>query len=217
MKYSTIFFDLDDTLYDSRTGLWDAIRKRMSLYMREILGMPWEEIEKLRQDYYQAYGTTLRGLQIHHQVDADDFLAYVHNLPLEQYLDPNPAVRKLLLGLPQKKWIFTNADADHAMRVLARLEVTECFDGIIDLRTLQFACKPERIAYERAMALAGSPNPEECVMLDDAQANLQAANQFGITTILVSQNGTYNPTAHYSISSILQLPEILPELWQSQA
>ncbi len=216
MKYSTIFFDLDDTLYDSRTGLWDAIRKRMSLYMREILGLPWEEIEKLRQDYYQAYGTTLRGLQIHHQVNADDFLAYVHHLPLEKYLEPNPAVRKLLLGLPQKKWIFTNADADHAMRVLARLEVADCFDGIIDLRAIQFACKPEKIAYERALALAGNPDPEECVMLDDAQANLQAANQFGITTILVSQNGTYNPTAHYSVASILQLPEIMPVLWQSK-
>lgn len=216
MKYSTIFFDLDDTLYDSRTGLWDAIRKRMSLYMYERLDMPWDEIGKLRQEYYQTYGTTLRGLQIHHQVDADDFLAYVHDLPLEQYLDPDPRVRQLLLSLPQKKWIFTNADANHAQRVLAQLDVADCFDGIVDLRALQFACKPEKIAYERALAIAGNPAPQDCVMLDDAQANLQAANEMGITTILVSQNGNHGSTTLYSISSILQLPDILPVLWQSQ-
>ena len=69
MRYSTIFFDLDDTLYDSRSGLWDAIRHRMSEYMQERLGMPWAEIDELRKKYYQTYGTTLRGLQRHHQVD----------------------------------------------------------------------------------------------------------------------------------------------------
>jgi putative hydrolase of the HAD superfamily len=215
MEYTTIFFDLDDTLYDSRTGLWDEIRKRMSSYMQELLGLPWDEIGELRQKYYQAYGTTLRGLQRHHQVDAEEFLAYVHDIPLDQYLEPNPNVRNLLKELPQKKWVFTNADANHASRVLARLELMDCFDGIVDLRAMQFACKPERTAYERALVLAGNPLPEACIMLDDALVNLEAANDIGFTTIWVTQNGDHNSVAKHTISNILQLCEVVPELCQA--
>jgi putative hydrolase of the HAD superfamily len=215
MNYSTIFFDLDDTLYESQTGLWEGIRKRISLFMYERLGLPWDEIDLLRRDYFQIYGTTLRGLQRHHNVDADEFLAYVHDLPLAQFLKPDPRVRELLLGLPQQKWVFTNADANHARRVLEQLEITDCFDGIVDLRAMQFACKPERIAYERALDLAGNPAPEACVMLDDTIGNLEAANQIGFTTIWITQNGDQHSAARYSISHLLQLPGVISDLWQS--
>ena len=33
MQYTTIFFDLDDTLYSPDTGIWSAIRERMNQYM----------------------------------------------------------------------------------------------------------------------------------------------------------------------------------------
>ena len=101
MSYSTLFFDLDDTLYQRGNGLWDQIRQRMSQYMHERLGLSWEEIPLIRQTYYENYGTTLRGLQQHYQVDAEEYLAYVHDLPLEHYLQPAPELRKLLLSLPQ--------------------------------------------------------------------------------------------------------------------
>jgi putative hydrolase of the HAD superfamily len=215
MDYSTVFFDLDDTLYESRTGLWEAIRKRMSAYMQERLGLPWDEIGELRQKYYQTYGTTLRGLQHHHQVDTDEFLAYVHDIPLDQYLAPDPQVRQLVMSIPQHKWIFTNADANHASRVLERLELADCFDGIVDLRAMQFSCKPERMAYERALSIAGNPAPETCVMLDDAVVNLQAAKDIGFATIWVTQNGNRNSTVLHTVSNVLQLPEVMPELWHT--
>lgn len=215
MNYSTIFFDLDDTLYESQTGLWEAIRQRMSLFMYERLGLPWDKIDLLRRDYFQIYGTTLRGLQHHHNVDAEEFLAYVHDIPLAQFLKPDPRVRELLLGLPQQKWIFTNADADHARRVLEQLEITDCFDGIVDLRAMEFACKPERIAYERALDLAGNPATDACVMLDDTIRNLEAANRIGFTTIWITQNVDQHSAARYSISHLLQLPSVMPDLWQS--
>ena len=84
MNFSTLFFDLDDTLYPNNTGLWEAIRERMALYMSERLGLPREQVQTLRKTYFQTYGTTLRGLQLHHEVDVDDYLAFVHDLPLEE-------------------------------------------------------------------------------------------------------------------------------------
>ncbi len=215
--YTNMFFDLDETLYAKGNGLWDAIRERMVQYMVERLGLPKDQVHALRRMYYETYGTTLRGLQKHYSVDVDDYLAYVHDIPLERFIQPVPELRDMLLSLPQRCWIFTNADGAHASRVLARLGVADCFDGIIDVRAIEFACKPEAVAYQRALALAGNPDPRECVYLDDSTANLAPARQMGFITILVGQDGNTSPAATFSISSLLNLPQVLPELWPKPA
>lgn len=214
MRYTTVFFDLDDTLYPGSNGLWSTIRDRMGLYMHERLGFPAEEVPAIRKQYYEKYGTTLRGLQIHHKVDADDYLAFVHDLPLTDYLQPDPSLRRMILSLPQERWIFTNADGDHARRVLAVLELGGCFSGIIDIRALGFSCKPEVGAYRRALELAGSPSPGRCVLLDDSPSNLASAGLLGITTILVSANGKVSSQAGYTIPVLSALPDVFPELWE---
>ncbi len=215
MVYTTLFFDLDDTLYPNTSGLWPAIKDRMSQFMYERLGLPWEEIPALRRKYYETYGTTLRGLQTHYGVNADDYLAYVHDLPLEKFIHPDPEIRNLLLSLPQPKWIFTNADFYHAHRVLSRLNLLDCFKGIVDVRAVLFACKPEREAFERALELSGRPDPKNCVFLDDSAHNLSGAVELGFFTILVG-TGNPDPSASLSIKSLLDLPMAMPELWDGK-
>ncbi len=90
----------------------------MNDYMREHLEIPREEIPALREKYFLQYGTTLRGLQAHHNVDTVEYLAYVHDLPLEDYLAPNPIQHSIIASLPTRNLIFTNADVLHAQRVL---------------------------------------------------------------------------------------------------
>lgn len=213
MRYTTLFFDLDDTLYASDNGLWEAIRVRMGDFMAERLGLPPGEIPALRRKYYETYGTTLRGLQRHHQVDAEEYLAYVHDLPLETFLKPAPELRALLLSLPQRKWIFTNADADHAHRVLAVMGLQDCFDGIIDVRAVRFCCKPEAEAFRQALNLAGESDPRRCVLIDDSPRNLAGAQELGFTTVLVGPNGMPGPAASLTLPDLLALPQVMPELW----
>jgi pyrimidine 5'-nucleotidase len=212
LKFRTLFFDLDDTLYNNNNGLWNAIRDRMNAYMLNLLQMKPEEISALRHHYYLTYGTTLRGLQLHHSVSTDDYLAYVHDLPLDQYIQTDPELKEMLDSLRQRKFIFTNADIGHAKRVLSILGVQECFDGIIDIYALQFHCKPEPEAYHIAMHIVGESNPRECLFLDDSPRNLAGARDFGLTTVLVGNHSTENHF-DYSISSIKELPYKLPELW----
>jgi putative hydrolase of the HAD superfamily len=212
MQFSSVFFDLDDTLYPSSNGLWDAIRDRMNRYMEEILALPPEQITTLRRDYFLTYGTTLRGLQVHHNVDADDFLAYVHDLALDTFLQPDLALRSLIQSLPQKKWVFTNADDAHARRVIAKLGLDGCFDGIIDVRANDFFCKPQPQAYWSALAIAGETVPDRCVFLDDSPRNLAPATELGLMTVLVGTDRP-DPAACFSIQSIHDLPRRLPQLW----
>jgi putative hydrolase of the HAD superfamily len=212
MPYTQLFFDLDDTLYPSTNGLWNLIRQRMNEYMLEVLRIPAEQVAILRRQYFEAYGTTLRGLQIHYQVDADDFLAYVHDLPVESILSPDAELRRLLQRLSLPKWIFTNADANHAGRVLSALGIADCFDGVIDIRSMGFICKPDPQAYRIALDRVGESDPECCIYLDDATRNLAPAFEMGFFTILVSLDGS-DPVARRTITRPHDLPAILPELW----
>jgi putative hydrolase of the HAD superfamily len=212
MKFSTIFFDLDDTLYPNSTGLWEAIRVRMVTFLEERLGFNPDEVNIIRKTYFETYGTTLRGLQIHNQVDTDEYLAYVHDLPLEYYISPDPELVAIISSLPQKKWVFTNADSFHAQRVLSILGFGNCFQGIIDVRALGFLCKPEVEAYLRALALAGAGTADECVLLDDSSRNLNPAHQLGFTTVLVGSTEP-DPSANHVIRTPKELPTVIPELW----
>ena len=142
MTFDTIFFDLDSTLYPESNGLWKAIRKRINLYLHARMGFPAEEIPGIRHRFFVEHGTTLRGLQIHYEVDPVDYLNFVHDLPLEAYLSPDPALRQMLLSIPHRRWVFTNADAAHANRVMKILGISECFEGMVDVWTMEPLCKP---------------------------------------------------------------------------
>ena len=182
------------------------------MYMCERLGMPLEQALSLRRTYFETYGTTLRGLQRHYGIDANDYLAYVHDLPLEKYLQPDPGLRDLLQELACRRWIFTNADVDHANRVLEILTISGCFDGIIDVRAVQFSCKPDADAYRRALVVAGEADPHTCVYLDDSPRNLVTAHSLGFTTVLVGSDQPH-PAAIHSIPTVHRLKDILPGLW----
>ena len=213
MKHGVLFFDLDDTLYPPDSGLWPAIQERMGLFMEERLGLSPEVIPALRRRYYETYGTTLRGLQTYHQVDADDFLTYVHDLPVENFLRPAPRLREILLSLPQSCWVFTNASAGHAVRVLEVLGVRDCFAGVIDIFALQFACKPEAEAYWRALTIAGETDPRQAVLFEDSLRNIVPARKLGFTTVLVGSNGSTENAADYTLPSLLELPGTMPALF----
>ena len=184
MKFTTIFFDLDDTLYPPSTNLWRAIKGRMNDYMRERMNIPIEEIPALREKYYLQYGTTMRGLEANHKIDSDDFLAYVHDLPLGNYLTPDPVQRSIIASLPTRNLIFTNADIPHAERVLTTLNLRDLFSTIVDVNAVTPYCKPMPESFEIAMKLAGETDPSRCVMIDDLKRTTQAAREAGMFSIL---------------------------------
>lgn len=208
MKLSTFFIDLDETLYATSTGLWQAIRERIDLYMLERMNLPREEIPALRRHLFSTYGTTMRGLQAVYEIDEEDYLQFVHDVPLEKYLSPNPALRQMLLSFPQRKLIFTNADANHARRVLNTLALEDCFEGILDINAIDPYCKPMPEAFQIAMAAAGEKEGGRCLMADDALANLATARQMGFFTVHVG-SAESSPDCHASIEDIIDLPKIL--------
>ena len=208
MKYTTIFFDLDDTLYPASTGLWEAIKERMNLYMRDRMGFDPAEIPQIREKYYLQYGTTLRGLQANHDIDVQDFLAFVHDLPLSDYIQPNPALCETIASLGTHNLIFTNADAAHAQRVLKALGLNECFENIVDVNAVSPYCKPMPESFQIAMRMAGESEPSRCVMIDDLSRTTRAAREAGWFGILFGQEAPH-PDADATLSDWRNLASIL--------
>jgi putative hydrolase of the HAD superfamily len=195
MRFSTLFFDLDDTLYPNSNGLWTAIRNRIQLYMTERMGISEKDAPLLREQYFKMYGTTLRGLQARHTIDTEDFLAFVHDLPLADFLTPDPIQRDVIASLPGRKLIFTNADSAHARRVLTALDLNDLFESIVDIHAVAPYCKPMPESFAIAQELADEPDPRKCVMIDDLPRTTRAALHVGMASILY---GTEEPTSEAS-------------------
>jgi putative hydrolase of the HAD superfamily len=208
MRFKALFFDLDETLYPATNGLWKAIRERIHAYMLERMEFPPENIQALREKYFREYGTTLRGLQINHSVDMEEYLAFVHDVPLDQYLQPDPEQRRLIESLPVKKYIFTNADCAHANRVLQSLDLQGCFDGILDVHTIAPYCKPMPESFDLALQTIGSPEPSTCVLLDDQPRITRVARALGWYTILVGKDTAYED-ADTALVQWADLPALL--------
>jgi len=185
-----ILFDLDDTLYPPHAGVMDQIRERMLGYLRTRLNLSPEEANELRRHYFLTYGTTMRGLQIHHQIDADEYLALVHDIRLEDLLQPNEELGAVLAEIRQQKFVFTNASREHAEAVLAVLGVRSYFDRIVDVRDMNYESKPVPSAYGRICDLLGL-EPAECVLVEDNVRNLVPAKVLGMVTVLIAD--TSNP------------------------
>ena len=203
--HKAILFDLDNTLYPHNNGLWEQIRNRIEQFMREELHFTGDDISATRDRLWRTYGTTLRGLQTEFQVDMDTYLEYVHAIPLDGYIEAQPELAQILDNLSQPKFIFTNSDDRHAKRVLELLNVTDRFSQIIDIYALAPYCKPQTEAFQIALDTVGQA-PEDCLFIDDSPANLEKAQQLGMTTISVGQ---YPHDGSPHISHIQELPDLL--------
>ena len=208
----TILFDLDDTLYPRQTGIMNEIRRLILRYIETRLGLSPAEADSLRHEYLQAYGTTMRGLQVNHHIDPDEYLEFVHDFPLHDCLQPNPALDEVLASLPQDKVIFTNASREHATRVLTVLGLARHFKRIVDIRDMGYESKPEPAAYRRICEML-VVRPEECLLVEDSVRNLRPARALGMMTVLVhGGSDSADDSVDYSISRLEEIGRVLTNL-----
>ena len=208
--FEAILFDLDNTLYTEESGIFDLIDQRMNEWLMSRLNIPEEECRQFRHKYFVKYGTTLRGLMLHHNVDPKDFLEYVHDVPVLEFLSVDEELRKTLEQIRTRKIIFTNSDAKHATRILDALGIRDLFEKIFDIEAMQFIPKPDPEAYRLALAYLGIA-ASECLLIDDMERNLRPARELGMQTILI---GTPTPDSgpNHIINNIKELSSILQQL-----
>ncbi|KAJ9146678.1 hypothetical protein P3X46_028914 [Hevea brasiliensis] len=141
-KYNCLLFDLDDTLYSLSSGLSQHVTKNIEEFMVQKLGIEESKVPELCVSLYKYYGTTLAGLRaVGYKLDYDEYHSFVHGRLPYDILKPDLALKNLLHSVPVRKVVFTNADKRHAGKVLSRLGLEDCFEGVMCFETLNHTNK----------------------------------------------------------------------------
>jgi putative hydrolase of the HAD superfamily len=193
----TWIFDLDNTLYPASADLFSHIDRRMGAFIADLLACDAEEAHRIQKGYYRAHGTTLRGLMDAHDIDPREFLAFVHDVPMDAIVHDARLVAAIA-GLPGRKLVFTNGDRDYAERVLMRLGLGESFEAIHDIHACGYLPKPDPRAYA-SLADALAIDPARALFADDIARNLAPAKAIGMTTLWIdngSDGGRHDALPH---------------------
>lgn len=179
----TWVFDLDNTLYPPDCDLWPKIDQRITLFLAHLFGLDGASSRALQKYYYLRYGTTLRGLMNDHNIPAEEFLSFVHDIDRTSLL-PNHSLASAIAALPGRKLILTNGSRDHAMQTAAALGIDTMFEDIFDIIAADFVPKPQAAMYERFFK-KHAIDPAHACMFEDLPQNLLVPHARGMTTVLV--------------------------------
>ena len=180
-KIKNFIFDCDGVLYQDLEAVFGQVSKRMTKYISEKLNLSLEKAKELQTNYFHKYNTSLNGLMIHHNVNPQEFLKYVHDINLD-FLKNDKILREELLKLDAKKIVFTNGSNDHVVNITKHLGIDDLFDGIFDIVDCKFIPKPAIEPYKE-LAKKFDINPEETVFIEDIAKNLEPAKKLGMKTV----------------------------------
>ena len=182
-KIDTWIFDLDNTLYSADSGIFQQVHDLMGKFVCKHLNVDIKKAKEIQRKYYKQHGTTLRGMMDNHDVDPEYFLKEVHKLDYS-IVGSNKKLNEELKKLKGKKIIYTNANLQHALDVLERIELSDFFDYIFDIKMANYIPKPERQPYEQIIK-DFNLNPSKSAMFDDIAKNLLPAKKVGFTSIWI--------------------------------
>ena len=207
-------FDLDNTLYPPSAKLFDLIDVRMRGFIMRLLNVSEEEAHHVQKDYFHRYGTTMAGLMQHHGVAPEDFLVDVHDIALDR-IGYDARLRAGLERLSGQLYIYTNADADYAARVLDARGLSDLFSGICDIRATQYLPKPVPAAYDIMVQHLGV-DPKRSLFFEDMARNLTPAKALGMTTVWLDNGSESGHRDHvpshvdFHINDLTDWLELLP-------
>ena len=155
----------------------------MTMFISEKLKINTKEAKELQSNYYYKYNTSLNGLMIHHNIEPEEFLEYVHTIDLS-FMKEDKIMRNELKKLDMKKFIFTNGSAEHAKNILTHLGVYDLFgrDKVFDIKDAGYVPKPEAETFD-LMVKKFNINPNETIYIEDIAKNLSIGYERGCMTV----------------------------------
>tara|TARA_B100000029_G_scaffold431684_1_gene443408 strand:- start:225 stop:896 length:672 start_codon:yes stop_codon:yes gene_type:complete len=185
-KIKNFIFDCDGVLYSDLEKVFGQVSKKMTEYISKHLHLDLKKAKELQTNYFHRYNTSLNGLMMHHKINPEEFLKYVHDINLD-FLKKDLELRKELLKLDAKKIVFTNGSNDHVANITKHLGIEDLFDGIFDIVDCNFIPKPAIESYEK-LSQKFNIVPNETVFIEDIAKNLEPAKKLGMKTVWLINN-----------------------------
>lgn len=194
-------FDLDNTLYPPKSAILEQIAPRMRQFISHELGISIEESNALCDGYYQRYGGTIRGIQLHYpSVDLLKFSEFSHQVNLDS-VDKATTLKTALYGLKKARYVFTNSPLHYATRVLKHIDLYDCFDGIFSVELTGYKMKPDPHAFN-TICQHFDFEASDAAFYDDQVANIMTAKNLGMRTILVNRSDIEKHDACYKTEDL---------------
>ena len=226
-KQTIWLFDLDNTLHNASAAVFPSIANNMTRYMTQVLAesnqpSDPETVNQLRVSYLKRYGATLKGMVIHHGVNEEDFLREAHKFDhLPDLLRRERGLSKILALLPGKKILFTNAPQDYSQQAIKHFNIHRHFSAHISVEAMRVHGKshpkPSKPYLRKLLAQHGWL-ASRCILVEDSLANIIAAKQIGIRTVMVTGHGQHvqqksiSASADITVKSVFELPRRLRQL-----
>ena len=96
-------------------------------------------------------------------------------------------LKKELLNLQAKKFIFTNGSHNHVKNITKSLGIEDLFDGAFDITDCNFIPKPSMEPY-KLLIKKFNIDPKETVFIEDIAKNLEPAKKIGMKTVWLINN-----------------------------
>lgn len=211
MAVHGILFDLDGVLVftDKYHYLaWKELADSLGIFFDEKINdrlrgvSRMESLEIILENAWERTFTPEEKLALADKKNA----AYRRLLEQMQPSDVDDAVRKTLIELHHRGYLLAlGSSSKNARYIMERTALTEYFDGIVDGTNITKS-KPDPEVFVKA---AGRLNlkPEECAVVEDADAGIRAAKDGGMLAVAIGDN-VKNETADRRIERIDQLLEL---------
>ncbi|RXH90811.1 hypothetical protein DVH24_035575 [Malus domestica] len=225
-KYDCLVFDLDDTLYPLSYGLNLACRKNIEEFMLQQLQIEEGEVPRMCLDLYREYGTTMAGLKIFTNSDRAHAAQVLNRLGLEDCFEGiicfetlNPP-HNLYDETEVLDCMSSTPTAADDLRTVLPKQALEAKATDLTVTSLigppksPILCKPSVKATEAAIRIA-NVDPKKTIFFDDSARNIASGKAAGLHTVIVGSS-VLVPGADHALSSIHNIKEALPEIWEGE-
>lgn len=227
MKYNTIIFDADDTLFDFKKSEREAFKNTMlefnynydeSYHLKiyhEINAAIWREFEdglisqkELKVERFKRFSDKLEL-----ELDAESFAkAYAKHLANQSFLYEDSIALIESLSKDYNLTIVTNGLTDIQEKRIKKSPIAKYFKNIIISEEVKVS-KPDPKIFEYTLIGIKYIDKSKVLMVGDSlNSDIRGGNNFGIDTCWFNQDKVMNKTdviPTYEISNLLELKKFL--------
>ena len=178
----------------------------MNRYIQNLLKINEYEANKIRQEYWMCYGSTLKGLIRNYDVNPNNFLNKTHDI--KNYSDlifPAYNLVRILSNLNGRKILFTNAPKIYALNIINHCNIGRFFQDFHFIENSNFNGKPSKESMQRFLS---KYRIQQAYFVDDEKENLKVAKNFGIKTIWINKSKKKPIYIDKKISSLKELQKL---------
>lgn len=211
MAIKGIIFDLDGVIVHTdryHYQAWKTLADRLGIYFDETINQRLRGVSRMQSleiilERYEGAGFSEREKEKLAEEKNNTYRELLENMQPE---DVGVNVRRTLETLKKRGYALAiGSSSKNAKFILSRTELTEMFDAISDGTNITKS-KPDPEVFLMAAEYL-KLSPEECVVVEDADAGIVAAKAGGMKAAAIGKE-VDGKNADYHISSLEELTKI---------